>query len=103
MAIHIKGCGHAIVELCVDASANVVIICSIDCLIACEAKCHPSNGSNFIVHFLTCALNIETYVQYDNWTKRSYIVQYFSSRSFIELILRLLILQACGLHNQVII
>ena len=37
---------------------TTVIICSFNCLIALEAKCHPSNDSNFIVHFMTCTLNI---------------------------------------------
>ena len=37
---------------------TAIVICSSNCLIALEAKCRPSNGSNFIVHFLTCTLSI---------------------------------------------
>ena len=37
---------------------TVVVMCSFNCLIALEAKCRPSNGSNFIVRFMTCTLNI---------------------------------------------
>ena len=37
---------------------RTVVICSFNCLIALEAKCHPSNYSNYIVHFMTCTLNI---------------------------------------------
>ena len=28
---------------------TAVVMCSFNCLIALEAKCHPSNGSNFMV------------------------------------------------------
>ena len=37
---------------------TAVVMCSFHCLIALEAKCRPSNGSNFIVRFMTCTLNI---------------------------------------------
>ena len=37
---------------------TTVVMCSFNCLIALEAKCCPSNGSNFIVRFMTCTLNI---------------------------------------------
>ena len=37
---------------------TTVVICSFNYLIALEAKCHPSNDSNFIVHFMTCTLDI---------------------------------------------
>ena len=37
---------------------TVVVMCACNCLIALEAKCRPSNGSNFIVLFMTCTLNI---------------------------------------------
>ena len=38
--------------------ANDGLTCSFNCLIALEAKCHPSNGNTFIAHFMTCTLNI---------------------------------------------
>ena len=37
---------------------TAVVTCSFNCLIALEAKCRPSNGSNFIVRFMTCTLYI---------------------------------------------
>ena len=37
---------------------TAVVMCSFNYLIALEAKCRPSNGSNFIVHFMTYTLNI---------------------------------------------
>ena len=37
---------------------TAVVMYSFDCLIALEAKCRLSNGSNFIVRFMTCTLNI---------------------------------------------
>ena len=37
---------------------TAVVICSFNCLIALEAKCCPSNGSNFIVHVMTCTLTV---------------------------------------------
>ena len=37
---------------------TTVAICLFNCLIDLEAKCCPSNDSNFIVHFMTCMLNI---------------------------------------------
>ena len=37
---------------------TAVVMCSFKWLIALEAKCRPSNGSNFIVRFMTCMLNI---------------------------------------------
>ena len=33
----------------------------LNCLIAPETKCCPSNHSNFITHFMTCMLNIEKF------------------------------------------
>ena len=35
-----------------------VVMCSFNCLIALEAKCYPSNGSNFIMRFMISTLNI---------------------------------------------
>ena len=37
---------------------TTVVICSFNYSIALEAKCHPSNDSNFIVHFMICMLDI---------------------------------------------
>ena len=37
---------------------TTVIICLFNYLITLEAKCHPSNGSKFIVRFMNCMLNI---------------------------------------------
>ena len=60
MAIHGRGCGHASMELSVviyvPMFKTAVVICLFNCLVALEAKCHPSNGSNFIVRFMTCML-----------------------------------------------
>ena len=42
---------------------TAVVMCSFNCLIAPEAKCRPSNGSNFIVRFMTCTLNILTFTR----------------------------------------
>ena len=43
---------------CLPVFKTAVVMCSFNCLIALEAKCRPSNGSNFIVRFMTCTLNI---------------------------------------------
>ena len=46
---------------CLPMFKTAVVICSFNQLIALEAKCHPSNGSNFIVCFMTCMLNIQMF------------------------------------------
>ena len=43
---------------CLPMLKTAVVICSFSCLITLEAKCHPSNGSNFVVCFMTCTHNI---------------------------------------------
>ena len=40
---------------------KTVVICSFNCLIALEAKYHLSNDSNFVIHFMTCMLNKQTF------------------------------------------
>ena len=42
---------------------TTVVICLFNCLIALEAKCHPSNDSNSIVCFMTCTFNIYTFTR----------------------------------------
>ena len=42
---------------------TTIIICSFNCLIALEAKCRPSNDSNFIVLFMNCTLNIQMFTR----------------------------------------
>ena len=37
---------------------TAVEICSLNYLIVLEVKCLPGNGSNFILCFMTCAVNI---------------------------------------------
>ena len=43
---------------CLPMFQTAVPICLFNCLIALEAKCRSSNGSDFIVHSMTCTLNI---------------------------------------------
>ena len=43
---------------CVLMVKTTVVICSIYCLIALEAKCGPSNGSSLIMRFMAYTLNI---------------------------------------------
>ena len=56
MAIHERVHSHLSVKLLVVVPAKVM--CSFNSLIALEAKCHPSNGSNFIAHIITYTLHI---------------------------------------------
>ena len=39
---------------------TAVVICSLNYLIVLEVKCLPGNGSNFILRFMTCAVNISS-------------------------------------------
>ena len=46
---------------CLPMFKTTVVICSFNCLTVLEAKCHSSNDSNFIVHFMTYMLNTNVY------------------------------------------
>ena len=53
-----------------------VVICSFNCLIALEAKCHPSNGSNFRPPFVGIMFFIRNFQTWNEGGRVITIIHY---------------------------